>query len=152
MSLLRFEDLAPLRRAFTRSIVWTNGCFDLFHAGHLLSLTRARGCGDLLVVGLNSDESVAGLKPGRPIIPAADRAALLLGLRCVDHVVIFSEPDPLACIEQLQPDVLAKGADYRCRPIIGRDVVEARGGRVELLPLHAGLSTSEIIRRCRESS
>lgn len=151
MAILRIEDLAPLRRAFTGRIVWTNGVFDLLHAGHLQSLVMARSFGELLVVGVNSDDSAAGIKR-MPIIHDVNRAAILLGLRCVDHVVIFPQADPVACIEELQPDVLAKGADYADKPVLGREIVEARGGRVELLPLAPGVSTSEIIRRCRESS
>ena len=151
------ESLLPLRDAHRRAgrtVVGTNGCFDLLHAGHVRSLRAAAALGDVLVVGLNSDESVRRLKgPSRPILPEADRAELLAALECVDHVLVFSDATPTAVLERLRPDVHCKGADYappHGKPIPERAVVEAYGGRVAFLPLIAGISTTELIRRLRE--
>lgn len=133
-----------------QTIVFTNGCFDLLHVGHLRLLERAAEMGDLLVVGLNSDASVRKLKgPGRPILPFEERAELLAGLHAVDRVVGFDEETPLKLIEQIEPDVLVKGGDWPKQQIVGRDVVERRGGRVVTLPLSGDGSTSRIIERIR---
>jgi D-beta-D-heptose 7-phosphate kinase/D-beta-D-heptose 1-phosphate adenosyltransferase len=137
--------VAEARRS-GRRVVFTNGCFDILHAGHLASLEGARRLGDFLVVGLNSDSSVRGLKGGkRPIIAQTDRAALLAGLACIDVVVIFDEPTPALLIEQLGPDVLVKGGDYQADQIAGAEFVRSRGGRVVTLPLVPGLSTTSIL-------
>ncbi len=137
-----------------RTVVWTNGCFDLLHAGHVRSLQAASRLGDVLVVGANDDEAVRRLKgPGRPILPAAERAEALAALECVDHVLVFAELTPVAVIEQLRPDVHCKGAEYappHGRPIPELAVVEAYGGRVAFLPLMPGLSTTELLRRIRQ--
>jgi D-beta-D-heptose 7-phosphate kinase/D-beta-D-heptose 1-phosphate adenosyltransferase len=139
--------LAAARRR-GQSVVFTNGCFDILHAGHLVSLEAARRLGDLLVVGLNSDVSVRGLKgESRPVISQANRASLLAGLACVDAVVVFDEPTPDALIRCLEPDVLAKGGDYELDQIAGADFVMARGGRVVRLPIVPGLSTTGILAR-----
>jgi rfaE bifunctional protein nucleotidyltransferase chain/domain len=134
-----------------RSVVWTNGCFDLIHAGHIRSLEAASRLGDVLVVGLNSDDSVRRLKgEGRPILPAGERAAVLAALECVDHVLVFDQLTPTAVLEQLQPEVHCKGAEYappHGRPLPERAVVESYGGRVAFLPLLEGLSTTELIQR-----
>jgi D-beta-D-heptose 7-phosphate kinase/D-beta-D-heptose 1-phosphate adenosyltransferase len=144
--------LAPRRRDGTR-VVFTNGCFDLVHAGHVRYLEAARGLGDVLVVGLNDDASVRRLKgAGRPILALAERAEVLAGLTAVDHLVAFAEDTPLALIEILQPDVLVKGADWAADDIVGLNLVLARGGRVERVDLVPGVSTSEIIRRIRASA
>jgi D-beta-D-heptose 7-phosphate kinase/D-beta-D-heptose 1-phosphate adenosyltransferase len=144
--------LAPRRRDGTR-VVFTNGCFDLVHAGHVRYLEAARALGDVLVVALNDDASVHRLKgAGRPILALAERAEVLAGLTAVDHLVAFAEDTPLALIEILQPDVLVKGADWAADDIVGRNVVLARGGRVERIDLAPGVSTSEIIRRIRASA
>ena len=144
--------LAPRRRDGTR-VVFTNGCFDLVHAGHVRYLEAARALGDVLVVALNDDASVRRLKgAGRPILALAERAEVLAGLTAVDHLVAFAEDTPLALIEMLQPDVLVKGEDWAADDIVGRDVVLARGGRVERIDLVPGVSTSEIIRRIRASA
>jgi D-beta-D-heptose 7-phosphate kinase/D-beta-D-heptose 1-phosphate adenosyltransferase len=135
-------------RSAGRRIVFTNGCFDLLHAGHVRYLAASRLLGDLLVVGLNSDASVRRIKgPRRPINDQARRAEVLAALACVDLVVIFDEPDPLRIIEMLRPDVLVKGADWAEAQIIGADRVKAGGGRVETIALVPGLSTSAIIER-----
>ena len=129
-------------------LVFTNGCFDLLHPGHVALLTRARALGDRLVVGLNSDASVRSIKgPGRPLIPQDDRAAMLLALRPVDEVIVFDEPTPARLIGELKPDVLVKGGDWRIEQIVGADLVLARGGEVHALPLVAGYSTTALVER-----
>ncbi|WP_165250291.1 D-glycero-beta-D-manno-heptose 1-phosphate adenylyltransferase [Paludisphaera soli] len=139
--------LAEARRR-GRRLVFTNGCFDILHAGHLACLEGAKRLGDLLVVGLNSDSSVRGLKgPSRPVINQENRAGLLAGLGCVDLVVIFDEPTPVALIELFEPDVLVKGGDYTIDQIAGADLVLERGGRVVALPMVPGLSTTAILDR-----
>jgi rfaE bifunctional protein nucleotidyltransferase chain/domain len=130
-------------------VVFTNGCFDLLHPGHVAYLEEARSQGDALIVGLNTDASVARLSkgPGRPITPEADRGRVLAALACVDRVVLFDQDTPLALITLLQPDILVKGGDYQLHEIVGREVVEARGGKVLTLPFVAGYSTSALIDR-----
>ena len=147
------EQLQPLRAQGSR-IVFTNGCFDLMHIGHTRYLQAAKALGDLLVVGVNSDESVRSLEkgPDRPIVQGAQRAEVLAALGCVDFVVLFSEPDPKALITAVQPDVLVKGGDWALDRIIGRDVVEARGGMVRTIPLVPGFSTTALIHRIRSAS
>ncbi|MDH4063683.1 MAG: D-glycero-beta-D-manno-heptose 1-phosphate adenylyltransferase, partial [Acidobacteriota bacterium] len=132
------------------TVVFTNGVFDVLHPGHVRYLAEARRQGDALIVGLNADASVRRLKgPDRPISPAGERAEVLAALAAVDAVVIFDEETPLALITALQPDVLVKGADWAHDAIVGRDVVEARGGRVVRVPIVAGHSTSSILDRTR---
>jgi len=139
--------VAALRAAGGRA-VFTNGCFDLLHAGHVRYLAEARSLGDRLVVGLNSDASVRRIKdPGRPINGQAQRAEVLAALACVDLVVVFEEDDPLRLVERLAPDVLVKGADWAAADIVGADRVRAAGGRVVRIPLAPGLSTTGLIRR-----
>jgi D-beta-D-heptose 7-phosphate kinase/D-beta-D-heptose 1-phosphate adenosyltransferase len=141
--------LAP-RRARGARVVFTNGCFDLLHPGHVRYLAAARALGDVLVVGLNGDASVQRLKgSGRPILRAAERAEVLAGLAAVDHVILFDEDTPRALIAALGPDVLVKGADWAEDDIVGRDETVARGGRVERIDLVPGVSTTDIIRRIR---
>lgn len=131
-----------------RVVVFTNGCFDILHAGHVRYLTAARRAGDLLVVGLNSDASVRLIKdPGRPINPQAQRAEVLAALACVDFVCLFDAPDPLELIRAVRPDVLVKGADWAEDAIVGADLVRAAGGRVLRIELLTGVSTSAIIQR-----
>jgi D-beta-D-heptose 7-phosphate kinase/D-beta-D-heptose 1-phosphate adenosyltransferase len=140
-----------LWRAARASIVFTNGVFDLLHRGHVEYLEEARALGDRLVVGINTDASVRRLKgPSRPIVGERDRAALVGALACVDLAVLFDDDTPLRLIEAVQPDVLVKGGDYAVTDIVGRDVVEAHGGRVTTIALRPGLSTSEIVKRIRE--
>ena len=135
-----------------RRVVFTNGCFDLLHPGHIALLESARAEGDVLVVGLNSDRSVRMLKgEGRPVLPEAERAEALLALETVDAVVVYDEDTPRETIAALQPDVLVKGADWAEGAIIGRDEVLAAGGRVVRVPLVAGRSTSEVLARIRRS-
>lgn len=138
------------RRAAGERVVFTNGCFDLIHAGHVTLLEAAASLGDILVVGLNSDDSVRRLKgPDRPLVPQGERARVLAALRAVDYVTFFDEDTPQRLIERILPDVLVKGGDYALGEIVGREVVEARGGRVLSLPLVPGLSTSGLIARLR---
>jgi D-beta-D-heptose 7-phosphate kinase/D-beta-D-heptose 1-phosphate adenosyltransferase len=137
-------------RAAGRRVVLTNGCFDLLHAGHVALLEAARREGDVLVVALNSDVSVRALKgAARPIVPAVERAELLLALESVDHVVCYDEPTPIEIIRALVPDVLVKGADWAEAAIVGRAEVETAGGRVVRVGLLAGRSTSSIVERIR---
>ena len=135
-------------RAAGNRIVFTNGCFDLLHAGHLSLLHQAARCGDKLVLGVNSDASVQRLKgSGRPVVPQQERAAMLAALTCVDAVTIFDEDTPLETVQAIRPDVLVKGQDYHIEQVIGRDAVESRGGRVVLVPLLPEKSTTALIDR-----
>lgn len=139
-------------REARRRVVFTNGCFDLLHAGHVTLLEQARGLGDVLVVGVNGDGSVRGLKgPGRPLVPEHERREVLLALEPVDRVVVFDEPTPAELIRALLPDVLVKGSDWGEQEIVGRDVVEARGGRVVRIPLVPGRSTTGLLERIRRT-
>jgi rfaE bifunctional protein nucleotidyltransferase chain/domain len=143
------ELVAALRQS-GRSVVFTNGVFDILHAGHTTYLDAARALGDVLVLGLNTDESVRRLKgPERPITGELDRATVVAALRSVDHVVLFSDDTPLRLIEMILPDVLVKGGDYTRQTIVGADVVEAHGGRVVTIALVEGRSTTSIINRAR---
>ena len=138
-------------KAQQKKIVFTNGCFDLLHAGHVRYLTEARAQGDCLIVGLNTDRSVNRIKdPHRPLIPEDQRAEVLAALICVSYVVFFDESDPLSLIEAIKPDVLVKGADWAEDNIIGADLVRSYGGRVFRVALVGGISTTEIIRRIVE--
>jgi D-glycero-beta-D-manno-heptose 1-phosphate adenylyltransferase len=132
-------------------VVFTNGCFDLLHLGHVRYLEEARSLGDALIVGVNSDASVArlGKGPGRPLNPAADRARVLAALVCVDRVVLFPEDTPLELITMIAPDILVKGGDYQLHEIVGREAVLARGGRVVALPFVEGYSTTALFERIR---
>lgn len=136
-----------------RRVVFTNGCFDLLHPGHIRSLEQARALGDALIVGLNSDASVRQLKgEGRPVLPQHERAEILAALECVDAVVIFDDLTPREVIARLLPDVLVKGGDWPGDKIVGRQEVEAAGGRVVSVPVVPGYSTSEILRKIREGA
>jgi rfaE bifunctional protein nucleotidyltransferase chain/domain len=140
---------AELRRA-GRRLVFTNGCFDLLHRGHVEYLAEARALGDALIVGLNDDDSVRRLKgPGRPLVSAVDRARVLAALAAVDAVVVFTEDTPAALIAELIPDVLVKGGDYALDAIVGREVVEGAGGEVQQIRFRPGYSTSDLIARLR---
>jgi D-beta-D-heptose 7-phosphate kinase/D-beta-D-heptose 1-phosphate adenosyltransferase len=138
------------RRRLGQRVAFTNGCFDVLHAGHVEYLREARAQADVLVVGLNSDAGVRALKgDGRPVNPAEARACVLAGLQAVDYVTVFNEPTPLELIRAVRPDVLIKGADYRKHEVVGAEFVESYGGRVHLAPLHEGYSTTRIIERLR---
>lgn len=143
-------DVSAHAHAAGRTVVFTNGVFDLLHPGHVRYLQQARALGDLLIMAVNSDASVRRNKgPERPITPEAERAEVLAALACVDAVTIFDEDTPLSVITEIQPDILVKGADWAHDAIVGRDVVEARGGRVERIAVEQGHSTTSIIARIK---
>jgi rfaE bifunctional protein nucleotidyltransferase chain/domain len=154
--VLLLQELIARKASWSESkttVVFTNGCFDLIHAGHVRYLAAARSLGGALVVGLNGDASVRRLKgPSRPIIPENERAEVLAAFECVDVVTIFDEETPLKLIEALTPDVLVKGGDWPLEAIIGREHVLSHGGRVLSLPLLEGRSTSSVISRIRGES
>lgn len=156
MRILARADAAAFARdlqAAGKRVVFTNGVFDLLHPGHVRYLQAARREGDALIVGVNSDRSARASKgPDRPITPEAERAELLAALACVDAAVIFDEETPDAIVKALQPDVLVKGADWPADQIVGRDTVEARGGRVVRMPVEAGHSTTAIIEKIKTAS
>ena len=142
--------LGELRRN-RRRLVFTNGCFDILHAGHVSYLISARNLGDALMVGLNSDRSVSGLKgPYRPVTPEQDRARILAALEAVDVVCLFDEETPARLIRQVMPDVLVKGGDYLPEKIVGYEEVTTNGGRVEVIPLLEGYSTTGLIQKIKE--
>ena len=153
--ILTIDDAARMvgtLRAQRKTVVFPNGVFDLLHPGHVRYLADARRHGDALIVGVNSDRSVHAIKgPRRPIFPEAERAEVVAALACVDAACIFDEDTPHAIITRLQPDILVKGADWAAGDIVGRDVVEARGGRVVRIPLAQGYSTTSIVERIRAS-
>jgi D-beta-D-heptose 7-phosphate kinase/D-beta-D-heptose 1-phosphate adenosyltransferase len=146
------ELVARYGRPRNETVVFTNGCFDILHRGHVEYLYAARSLGDFLVLGLNSDASVRRLKGAtRPIVSEEDRAIILAGLGCVDAVTIFDEDTPRDLIALILPDLLVKGGDYRPEDIVGRIEVEAAGGRVVVLPFLDGRSTTNLIERMQES-
>jgi len=150
MTIGEASALVDRLRAAGRTVVFTNGVFDLLHVGHLRYLQQARALGDALIVGLNSDRSVRANKgPSRPVTPEGERAEILEALGCVDGVVVFDQETPHDLIAAIQPDVLVKGADWAEDAIVGRDIVEARGGRVVRVALEAGRSTTAIIEKIR---
>ena len=151
------DQLVPLlqqARTQGKRIVFTNGCFDLMHVGHTRYLQAANNLGDLLVVAVNSDVSVRSLNKAtdRPIVSEAQRAEVVAALGCVDYVILFNEPDPQSLIVALQPDVLVKGGDWAVERIVGREIVEARGGIVRTIPLVPGVSTTSLIQRIRSTT
>jgi len=152
--VLSLEDAKRRRtaaRVLGRRFVFTNGCFDLIHPGHTELLRRARSFGDYLLVGLNSDRSVRALKgPNRPVQGELARAQVVAALASVDYVVLFDEDTPLRLIQELVPDVLVKGGDYTPATVVGREVVERAGGRVQVVPLIPGFSSSQITERIRQ--
>jgi rfaE bifunctional protein nucleotidyltransferase chain/domain len=147
------DELAALRaqwREQGKVVVWTNGCFDLLHAGHIHSLRDAKALGDILIVGLNSDVSVRDNKGAlRPIVSQDDRAEVIAALEMVDYVTIFDEPTPIEALQKLRPDIHCKGAEYAdgTRPFPERETVLGYGGQIRFLPLHPGRSTSDLIER-----
>ena len=146
--------LAKYGRPRSGTLVFTNGCFDLLHPGHVQLLADARALGDALAVGLNTDASTRrlGKGTGRPIVAEHGRAVMIAGLESVDAVCFFDEVTPASLIAALLPDVLVKGEDYEHDRVVGREVVEAAGGRVELMPLVQGYSTTALVRRIRDTS
>ncbi len=152
--LLKIKNQTAIKKTVDRvkeegkKVVFTNGCFDILHQGHIRYLSEARKCGDFLIIGLNSDRSIRNIKgKKRPLVPEGARAELLAALCFVDGVVIFDEEDPLAIIKYLQPQVLVKGADWTEEDIIGAELMKEIGGEVRRIPVVPGISTSDIIRR-----
>ncbi|HXG54293.1 MAG TPA: D-glycero-beta-D-manno-heptose 1-phosphate adenylyltransferase [Vicinamibacterales bacterium] len=150
MTCAEASAFADRYRAAGRRVVFTNGVFDILHPGHVRYLQHARALGDVLIIGLNADRSVRGNKgASRPINPEQERAEVLAALECVDAVVVFDEDTPADIIKAVQPDILVKGADWAEDAIVGRDTVEARGGRVVRVPVEQGFSTTAIIEKIR---
>lgn len=149
--VVSMEDIGSFLREHRlrgRKVVFTNGCFDLFHAGHLEILRRASELGDVLVVGVNSDKSVSRLKgPSRPIVSQAQRIEIISAFNFVDYVVVFEEDTPLNLIREVRPDILVKGEDWQGRKVVGEEFVSGRGGRVEFVKLLNGVSTSELVKK-----
>ena len=144
--------LARYGRPRNERVVFTNGCFDILHRGHVSYLTRARALGDRLIVGINTDSSVRRLKgEGRPVVEQQDRAYVLAALACIDAVTLFDEDTPAHLIAALLPDVLVKGGDYAPEQVVGRDVVERTGGHLVILPFIAGRSTTDILNRIQRT-
>jgi D-beta-D-heptose 7-phosphate kinase/D-beta-D-heptose 1-phosphate adenosyltransferase len=142
----RLKDIIARLKNKGKKVVFTNGCFDLIHVGHIRYLTRAKELGDILVIGLNSDKSVSRIKPGRPIISEKQRAEVLASLSMVDFIILFSEDTPYELIKELKPDILVKGADWKKEDIVGNDIVP----EVQTIPFIEGVSTSEIIKKIKE--
>jgi len=151
-SLEEIKAIVVDARTNGKKVAFTNGCFDLLHRGHVHVLRAARACADLLIVGINSDQSVKQIKgPKRPVLPESDRCELLGAMEMVDFVILFNEPDPYNLISAIRPDVLVKGGDWNTEKIIGADMVEEAGGRVVVVPYMKGFSTTEIIERIKNS-
>ena len=149
-SLVELKEIVGKAKQDGKAVVFTNGCFDLLHRGHVHLLRQAKAMGDILVVAINSDKSVKEIKgPNRPVLPETDRTALLAALEMVDYVVSFDEPDPHMIIAALRPNILVKGGDWGADQIIGSDIVERDGGRVAVIPYLEGFSTTQIIERIR---
>ncbi len=149
----KIKDLQELKKAIDfhkekdKKIVFTNGCYDLIHIGHLRCFREGKRLGDILIVALNSDRSVRSIKgPPRPIIPQEERAEIVSSLESVDYVTIFDQDDPLDIIASVKPDILVKGGDWNLNTIVGREIVESYGGKVFALPLVKGVSTTQIIK------
>ena len=142
------KSIIALLKSRGKKVVFTNGCFDILHVGHIRYLKKAKKRGDILVIGLNTDRSVAQIKgEKRPIVPEKERAEVLSALEFVDYVVLFDEPDPFRLIESLKPNILVKGADWPKNKIIGREIVEKTGGRVVRIPLVRGASSTGVIEK-----
>ena len=151
-SLEEIKAIVVAARKSGKRVAFTNGCFDLLHRGHVHVLRAARACADLLIVGVNSDQSVKQIKgSARPVLPESDRCELLGAMEMVDYVILFNEPDPYSVISAIRPDVLVKGGDWNTNKIIGADLVEEAGGAVVVVPYVKGFSTTEIIERIKNS-
>jgi rfaE bifunctional protein nucleotidyltransferase chain/domain len=151
-SLEEIKAIVVDARTNGKKVAFTNGCFDLLHRGHVHVLRAARACADLLIVGINSDQSVKQIKGAtRPVLPESDRCELLGAMEMVNFVILFNEPDPHNLISAIRPDVLVKGGDWNTEKIIGSDMVEEAGGRVVVVPYIKGFSTTEIIERIKNS-
>jgi D-beta-D-heptose 7-phosphate kinase/D-beta-D-heptose 1-phosphate adenosyltransferase len=151
VNIQELKNVVGMCRNREQKIVFTNGCFDLLHLGHIQYLQQAKELGDVLVLGLNSDSSVRKLKgPQRPLISEQQRAQILAALDCIDYITVFSELDPLNLIRAVEPDVLVKGGDYKPEEVVGREIVETSGGKVVIVPLIENLSTSAIVQNIIE--
>ncbi len=139
----KIKDIITQQKNEGKRVVFTNGCFDIIHAGHVRYLTEAKKLGDILVIGLNSDSSVSTIKPGRPIIPEQQRAEVLSALSMVDYITLFNEDTPYELIREIKPDILVKGADWDIKNIVGNDIVK----EVHTIPFVEGISTTEIIKK-----
>ena len=149
--LSELKDIVHRVKQDGKKVIFTNGCFDLLHSGHLHLLREAKKLGHLLIVAMNSDSSIKGIKgPHRPIVPETERAELLAALEMVDYVIIFPQPDPSQVIKEIGPNVLAKGGDWAQDKIVGRDTVEQLGGTTAVIPMLAGYSTTKIIEKIRQ--
>lgn len=151
---LKIKNLPALKKALKaarrkhKKIVFTNGCFDILHRGHVEYLGKAASLGDILVVGLNSDSSVRRLKgKNRPVVAQDDRATILAALECVDYITIFEEDTPLNLIRELRPDILVKGADWKRKKIVGKDIVSSYGGEIRVIKFLKGYSTSRLLKK-----
>lgn len=148
VSLLKLKAIVTKLKARKKRIVFTNGCFDIVHIGHVKYLEKASHFGDILIVGINSDRSIKNIKgPKRPIVEQSDRARVIAGLGCVDYVSVFDEATPIKLIKAIKPDVLVKGADWELNKMVGADYIKSYGGKAVSIPLVKGRSTSNIIRR-----
>ena len=139
----KIKDIITQRKNEGKRVVFTNGCFDIIHAGHVRYLTEAKKLGDILVIGLNSDNSVSTIKPGRPIIPEQQRAEVLSALSMVDYITLFNEDTPYELIKEIKPDILVKGADWDTKNIVGSDIAK----EVRTIPFVEGISTTEMIKK-----
>ena len=149
-SLAELKAITTAARTHGKIVVFTNGCFDLLHRGHLHLLSEARALGDLLIVAINSDQSVKMIKgPTRPILSETDRLELIASMEMVHYVLLFDEPDPYDIISVLRPDILVKGGDWPAEEVIGGDIVQGNGGKVVVVPYLKGFSTTEIIAKIR---
>jgi rfaE bifunctional protein nucleotidyltransferase chain/domain len=149
-SLDELRSIAVQARRDGKAIVFTNGCFDLLHRGHVHVLREAKALGDILIVAINSDRSVKEIKgPKRPVLPESDRAELVAAMEMVDYVALFDEPDPYKMIAAIRPNVLVKGGDWGAEEVVGADIVQRDGGKVAVIPYLKGFSTTEIIERIR---
>jgi cytidyltransferase-related domain len=149
-SLDELKSITVQARRNGKTVVFTNGCFDLLHRGHVHVLREAKALGDILVVAINSDGSVKAIKgPNRPVLPESDRAELVAAMEMVDYVALFDEPDPYKMIAAIRPNVLVKGGDWGPEEIVGADIVKQDGGKVAVIPYLKGFSTTEIIERIR---
>jgi len=145
-TLDELKDIVSNLKKQNKKVVFTNGCFDILHVGHVKYLQKAKTYGDILIVAINSDNSVKGIKGNmRPVMPQEDRAEILAALTCIDYILIFEEPDPVRVISELMPDVLVKGGDYQLGEIKGREIVTAAGGKVLTIPEIKGKSTTKVI-------
>jgi rfaE bifunctional protein nucleotidyltransferase chain/domain len=149
-SLDELRSITVQARGDGKAIVFTNGCFDLLHRGHVHVLREAKALGDILIVAINSDRSVKEIKgPKRPVLPESDRAELVAAMEMVDYVALFDEPDPYKMIAAIRPNVLVKGGDWGAEEVVGADIVQRDGGKVAVIPYLKGFSTTEIIERIR---